>query len=207
MLLGGEPTLGVLLERLAAVHDDTQLVEEAGDDGLRLTFAEGAERVDRLAAGIAAKIEPGDRVVLNVPNGYDLFLCCLAACRAGGVAVPVNDKMRDAEIEHVVTDSGATLVVRDPNDVLADDGLADERVTAVQADDVAGIFYTSGTTGLPKGARLTHHALVGMTARSAGLPLRFAREVVTGMPVAPIAGLTLLVVAMCGGVPVFLLRR
>jgi len=207
LLIGGEPTLGILLERLAVIEAETQLVEEAGDGGLRLTFAGGAARVDRLAAGIAATIEPGDRVVLNVPNGYDLFLCCLAACRAGGVAVPVNDKMRDAEIEHVVTDSGATLVVRDPNDVLADDGLGDERVTAVQADDVAGIFYTSGTTGLPKGARLTHHALVGMTARSAGLPLRFAREVVTGMPVAHIAGFTLLVGVMCGGVPVFLLRR
>ena len=207
LLVGGEPTLGLLLERLAAIHGDTRLIEEAGDDGLTLTFAEGAQRVDRLAAGIAAKIEPGDRVVLNVPNGYDLFLLCQATCRAGGVAVPVNDKMRDAEIAHVVEDSGATLVVKDVADVLADEGLGDERAIAARPDDVAGIFYTSGTTGLPKGARLTHQSLVGTSARMAALPVRLAREAVTGMPVAHIAGFTVLVAAMCGGVPVYLLRK
>ncbi|MCU1462207.1 MAG: putative AMP-dependent synthetase/ligase [Acidimicrobiales bacterium] len=206
MLIGDEPTLGRLLERLASIHGDDPLVEEAGDRGLRLSYREGAERVDRMAAGIAAKIEPGDRVVLNVPNGYDLFLLCQAACRAGGVAVPVNDKMRAAEIEHVVDDSGAALVITDSADVLADEGLGDERAMTAHADDVAGIFYTSGTTGLPKGARLTHQALVGTSARMAALPVRLAREAVTGMPVAHIAGFTILVAAMCGGVPVYLLR-
>jgi acyl-CoA synthetase (AMP-forming)/AMP-acid ligase II len=116
--------------------------------------------------------------------------------------------MRDAEIEHVVSDSGATLVVRDVSDVLADEGLGGERAGPADADDVAGIFYTSGTTGLPKGARLTHGALVGSLARIAALPHGFVRaEVVTGMPVAHIAGFTILIAAACGGVPVYLLRK
>src|SRR6476646_9271616 len=91
-------TLGTLMERLTAVYGDRRLVEESGD-GLTLTYDEAADLVARLAGGLAEQIKPGDRVVVATPNGYGLFLACLAACRAGGIAVPVNPKMRDDEIE------------------------------------------------------------------------------------------------------------
>ena len=108
-----EVTLGFLLERLAAVHGDLRLVEEA-ETGLRLTCREAADLVARMAGGIRKKIDRGDSVVIATANGYELFLSCLAACRAGGVAVPVNPKMRDVEIDYVIEDSGAHLVVRKP---------------------------------------------------------------------------------------------
>src|SRR5439155_25679735 len=95
-------TLGTVLERLAAVHGDRQLVEEAvgdGGEGERLTYAEAADIVARWAGAIAGRIEPGDRVVIAAPNSYRFLLLCLAASRAGAIAVPVNQKMRPAEVE------------------------------------------------------------------------------------------------------------
>src|SRR5947209_399841 len=105
-------TLGTFLERLAAAGGDDRLVEEAG--GSTLTYRQAAARVAQLAGGIAAGgVARGDRVVIAVPNSYDAFLLCAAASRAGAIAVPVNQQMTDAEVDHVIADSGATLVIRD----------------------------------------------------------------------------------------------
>ena len=100
------------MERLAKVNGK-QLVEESGG-GLRLTYAQASKRVNRWAGGIAAATEPGDRVVIATPNGYEMLLLCLAASRAGAVPVPVNSQMRPDEIRHVIDDSSATLVFAPP---------------------------------------------------------------------------------------------
>ena len=205
LVRGHELTLGTLFERLERVHGDAPLVEEDGEDGLRLSYAEAAELAARWAGAIQAKITPGDRVVIAAPNGYALVLLCAAASRAGGVAVPVNPKMRDEEVDHVVADSEAAIVVRDTAEL--DGGAAIEAVHA-EPDDVAALFYTSGTTGKPKGAQLTHRALVGQAGRGVLFPARLRRdEAVTGMPVAHIAGFSMLVQAAALGVPVYLLRK
>ena len=78
-------TLGTLMERLAAVHGRRRLVEEPGPHGLRLTYRQAATRVAAMAGAIAARAEPGDRVVLALPNSYDLVLASLAASRAGEI--------------------------------------------------------------------------------------------------------------------------
>ena len=65
-------TLGVLMERLAAIHGDRPLVEEA-DDGLTVNFTEAADLVDQWAGGIAVRSEPGDRVVWPLPTGTSSF--------------------------------------------------------------------------------------------------------------------------------------
>ena len=103
-------TLGTVAERLAAVYGDRLLVDE---DGWTVTHVEAADLVERWSATLAARIAPGDRVVLATPNGHRQLLATLAVCRAGGVAVPVNTQMRPAEVDHVVADAGATVVVRD----------------------------------------------------------------------------------------------
>ena len=72
-------SLGRLFEVMAADHGDRLVVEEH-DTGVRRTFAEAADRVASMAGGIAERVQPGDRVVIAVPNDYDLFLLCLAAC-------------------------------------------------------------------------------------------------------------------------------
>src|SRR3954471_1714810 len=106
-------TLGTFLERLATVHADRALVEEDSEPQMRLTFAGGADLVARWAGAVEGRITAGDRVVIATPNSYRMLLMMLAVCRAGGVAVPVNPKMRPGEITHVINDSGATVVIND----------------------------------------------------------------------------------------------
>ena len=199
----GDVTLADLMGRLAKANGDAPLMEEA-DTGLELTFEEAADRVSRMAGGIRAKIEPSDSVIVNAPNGYDFFLICMAVMAAGGVAVPVNPQMRDEEISYVKDDSGAKLTIQSADEVMG------EPVEAAEAspDDVAGIFYTSGTTGKPKGAKLSHKALLGSGVMMAAYPAQLRRdEAVSGMPVAHIAGFAILLMLACGGIPVYLLRK
>ena len=164
LLLRRNQTLGTIMERLAKVHGRRRLVEEAGD-GLLLTYPQASKRVNRWAGGIAAKIERGDRVVIATPNGYEMLLLCLAASRAGGIPVPVNPQMRPDEVRHVIDDSAASLVLRAASAVDGAEPLAD--ACPFEPNDVAALFYTSGTTGKPKGVELTHRSLVGQVAIAA----------------------------------------
>ncbi|MCB1039586.1 MAG: AMP-binding protein, partial [Acidimicrobiales bacterium] len=139
--------LGTLLERVAEVHPHRPLVHELSA-GRTLTTTEAAALVDRLAAAVAAQTELGDRVVVAMPNGYDQLFVTLAASRAGRLPAPVNSQMTEAEVEHVVADSGASLVVRSIDDLAAEPDALRPFGRAVQADprSVAALFYTSGTT-------------------------------------------------------------
>ena len=199
----GDVTLAELFDRLAKANGDAPLVEEA-DTGLKLTFAEAADRVARMSGGIRAKISAGDPVIVNAPNGYEFFLICMAIMRAGGIAVPVNPQMRDEEIEYVKGDSGASLTVRAADEIMGDP----VEPARPSSDEVAGIFYTSGTTGKPKGAKLSHKALLGSGIMMAAYPAQLRRdECVSGMPVAHIAGFSLMLMLTCGGIPIFLLPK
>ncbi len=204
----GTITLGDVLPRLASDRGDRRLVEVPGSGPL--TYQEGAEKVGRLAAGVASAAPPGSPVVLALPNGYDLFLASLAVCRAGGVAVPVNAQMRAEEIEHVVADSGASLVVRDIGELASKSPLGDSDVDDRRggADEVAAIFYPSGTTGRPKGVELTHRSLVGQLGLASVWPAGLHRdEMVVALPVAHIMGFSLLLAAAAVGVPVYCFAR
>ena len=207
-------TLGSLLERVADVHGDSVLVDQAaeartGVPAVLLTASEAAGLVDRWAAALVegGKMQAGDRVVLAMPNSIELFMATLAVSRAGGIPAPVNDAMRDDEIAHVVLDADAALVIRgvDELDALAERlgvaaGLGEDR----GADErVAALFYTSGTTGSPKGAALTHRALVGELSKLAALPAGLViSELLIALPVAHIFGFAALAAAASAGVPV-----
>jgi len=212
LLVDRSITLGDILPRLATIRGDRTLVEEPhGARSLRLTYAEGADRLGRMAAAIAEGAGPGDRVVLAMPNGYDQFLASLAACRAGAVAVPVNPHMRPAEIDHVVADSGASVVVREAGDILgAAAPLSDDEAAARRGapGDVAAIFYTSGTTGKPKGAELTHRGLARSLAVASLWPAGLRRdEIVAALPVAHIMGFAVLLAAAGTGIPLYSFSR
>ena len=128
-----------------------------------------------------------DRVVVATPNGYEMLLLCLAASRAGGIPVPVNPQLTKVEFDHVVANSQASLVLRSAAHV--DDG--EPMATAVPADvgDVAALFYTSGTTGQPKGVEVSHRALLSSFGRAAAVhPALSGRlEAVVSLPVAHVA--------------------
>jgi acyl-CoA synthetase (AMP-forming)/AMP-acid ligase II len=204
LLLKRNHTLGTIMERLAKVNGRRRLVEEAGG-GLQLTYLQASKRINRWAGGIAAKIEPGDRVVIATPNGYEMLLLCLAASRAGGIPVPVNPQMRPDEVRHVVDDSSAAMILRTAAEV---DGAAPLAVAhPSDANDVAALFYTSGTTGKPKGVELTHESLVGQVAMAGAMPtsMILRGEAVLGLPVAHIMGFVAVLGLACAGIPVYLL--
>ncbi|HVM08717.1 MAG TPA: AMP-binding protein [Acidimicrobiales bacterium] len=205
LALRGGLTLGETLERLARLHGDRVVVDQ-GVEGRRFTYREAADTVTRWAGWIAERTEPGDRVVVGVPNSYEMFLLCVAASRAGGLPVPVNPQMSQGEIEHVIADSGATLVIDD----LASIGDAAPLREGVPAEegDVAAIFYSSGTTGKPKGARLTHRALLSQARSGALYPAGLRRdEAVIGLPIAHIMGFVVVLGLATAGIPVYFLPR
>ncbi|MCO5314142.1 MAG: AMP-binding protein [Microthrixaceae bacterium] len=207
-------TLADFSDRVAAMWGPRQMVDEAG--GYRATFTEAGAMVRVLSEVIAASCAPNERVVLAVPNSYDQFLLCLAVSRAGCLPVPVNSQMKPAEIDHVVADSEAALVVTslDQLDEMALD-LRDRfgSIAAIEPatpahDDVAALFYTSGTTGKPKGAALTHKALVGSAGLATLAPIGFGDvEVVVALPVAHIFGFAMLVASAAAGVRVHFMSR
>ena len=96
-------------------------------------------------------------------------------------------------------------MIREVSELEGDDALD---AAADQPDDVAVLFYTSGTTGKPKGAELTHRALVGRVGPEVLYPSSLRRdEAVSGLPVAHVAGFSMLLHLAAFGVPIYLLRK
>jgi long-chain acyl-CoA synthetase len=159
-------SLAALVRSAARQRPDAPAVVTRED---RLTWAELDAAVDRVAVGYAARgLAPGDRVAVQLPNGLPWLRAVLGALRAGLVVVPVNTAYAEPELEYVLTDSRAALLVapaeRDeiagvPVCPGAPEG--DGRPPAVADDptELAFLCYTSGTTGRPRGAMLTSGAL------------------------------------------------
>jgi long-chain acyl-CoA synthetase len=155
------------LVRVAARRSPEAPAVVAGEQ--RLSWAELDAAVDRAASGYAALgLTPGDRVAVQLPNGLNWLRAALGALRAGLAVVPVNTAYTDRELEYVLTDSGAALLVvatdRSPVAgvrVCAGPPDGDGPAPDVPEDPTAPAFlaYTSGTTGRPRGAILTAAAL------------------------------------------------
>jgi acyl-CoA synthetase (AMP-forming)/AMP-acid ligase II len=205
---GEEFCLGDLPVRLREIHGDRVLADCLSGETWSATRLEATTR--EWSEALATRIKAGDRVVIRLPNGFEYFAACLAVCRAGGIAVPVNDKMTAAEIDHVVSASGATIVVDTVGDLTkrSRKKRAPSGIQTANPNDVAAIFYTSGTTGLPKGAELTHRGLLASTRRLASLPIGWLNdEAVIGLPVAHIMGFTAYLGAALAGLRLFVMER
>src|SRR5688500_8804488 len=141
-----------LLRSTVERYPDRTAVVELG--GRSATYAEIWDRARRVAGGLRdAGVGTGDRVAVQLGNGLDWVLAFWGAHLAGAVVVPMNTRLAPAEAEFILVDCGATYVVR-PGEPLPDGapgGLPDPAHT-----EVAALFYTSGTTGRPKGAMTTH---------------------------------------------------
>ncbi len=155
-------------------------------DGEPVTHAGLDDESGRVAAWLAKRVHPGDRVLLAAGASIGFVRCYLGALRAGAVVVLVNPAYTAAELGHLVTDSGAVLAFTDPEPARRLAGLgpggsaplltADVRELPERTrpaagivprpDDTALLAYTSGTTGRPKGVPLTHRQ-VAVSIRTA----------------------------------------
>lgn len=141
-------------------------------DGARLSYQELWDRSARVAGGLrAAGVGRGDRVGIRLGNGVDWVLGFFGTLMAGAVAVPVNTRFTQTEAQYVLDDSGAHVVLA-PDAELPDGEPHVEE--GLSHGDLAAIFYTSGTTGFPKGAMTSHENFltnVENARRVVGLPV------------------------------------
>jgi long-chain acyl-CoA synthetase len=145
-----------VLQRTVERHGDRTAIVELG--GPSITYAELWDRARRVAGGLQiGGVNPGDRVAINLPNGLDWALAFWGGHLAGAVVVPMNTRLSEAEADYVLADCGAAYVVK-PGAPLPDGEPVE--LPAPGRTDVAALFYTSGTTGRPKGAMVTQENLV-----------------------------------------------
>jgi long-chain acyl-CoA synthetase len=166
-------------------------------DDLVLTYEQLEERSAQVAGLLAANgVEPGDRVGLMLPNIPQFPMLYYGILRAGAVVVPMNPLLKAREVEYYLGDSGSKLVFAwqdlaaeaakgaeaagagfvpvapDGFDELLGEHAPATAVTPRTDHDTAVILYTSGTTGRPKGAELTHANLGRNAAVTATTLLR-----------------------------------
>ncbi len=179
-----------LVEMLRATVErspDKEAIVELG--GERVTYRELWDRSARVAGGLRAEgVGRGDRVAIRFTNGLDWCLAFFGVQMAGAVGVPVNTRFSESEVDYVITDSGSRYIF------LPGESLPDGPPTVV--DDlapamVAAIFYTSGTTGFPKGAMTTHENFLSNTEtcrRVVNLPMDGSVRNLVSVPLFHVTG-------------------
>ena len=108
-------TFGHVAETNARKYPDEECLVMETDAGIdRLTFAEFNERADRTARALAGYgVEKGDRVAVYMQNNVETLETYYGAMKLGALPVPVNHRFKDREVEYVLRDSGADLIVFD----------------------------------------------------------------------------------------------
>jgi long-chain acyl-CoA synthetase len=176
------------LRRAARVHPQRPALLHG--DRMAATYAELAERVARLAGHLRVDLglAPGQRIALYMSNEPAYLEALLAALWAGLAVVPINAKLHPKEVEFILGDAGATVLFASPalagplrpaherlpelrhivstgsGDFDAAFAAAPIAIEPRAPDDLAWLFYTSGTTGQPKGVMQTQRNLQAMTA-------------------------------------------
>ena len=127
--------------------------------GPTMTYGDMDERSARAAGWLRDQgVSTGDRVVVQLPKSVDAVALYLGVLRLGAVHVPLNTAYTPTEVDWFVADAEPAAVVRDAGCLL--EGLDRSQplggVVKRTSEDLAALVYTSGTTGRPKGAMLTH---------------------------------------------------
>jgi acyl-CoA synthetase (AMP-forming)/AMP-acid ligase II len=185
-----------VLDGVASRGDEPAFVD--ADTGREVTFADLRGRVDALAAGLAARgFEKGDVFAVYAPNVPEYPVAFHGVTTVGGVVTTANPLYTAEELTRQLDDSGARFLLTVPpfagkaaeaagataveevfvlgeSDVgtplraLLDPG-TDPPDVDVAPDDLAALPYSSGTTGLPKGAELTHRNLIANVCQVSGV--------------------------------------
>lgn len=168
-----------------------------GEDGSHFTYSELYARANRLAGALQSRygIAHGDRVACMAQNDLDYVTLFFALQRLGAILVPINYRFTCSEVEHLVRDSGARLVICEKLFWPAVEGLVSEVQLwefahmcsacwegdfvevpfAAQIEDPCMILYTSGTTGFPKGAVISH-SMIFWNSMNTGLRLNLTQK-------------------------------
>lgn len=180
-------TLCQLIDELAEQGQLPALISTAGHDADTLSRQALLEQVQQLAAGLLhSGISKGDVVALLAENRFEWIAVALAVIRVGALILPIDSQTSDANLTHILTDSGVRLLftngdhlarlrqlelAQPPHLIVIDDPepasgwqrlMSAETLPmpACRPEDNAVLFYTSGTTGRPKGVPLTHRNLM-----------------------------------------------
>lgn len=192
----------------------------------RLSYRELDAGVTRIAASLLRLgLKPGDRVALLLGNGLEFVQMALATARAGLIAVPMNIRQKRPEIEFVLNQCGAAALVYDAehaHNLPARDATPDLRLVVVAGEgdgatpfaellrpgnvpafpdpaeeDVYCLLYTSGTTGRPKGAKLTHFSVIhSLLHYRYALDLREGEVSILAVPASHVTGLVAIILQM-----------
>jgi long-chain acyl-CoA synthetase len=237
MTMTANQTLQTLFDSLAAHGQATAIVALHDGAVRRSSHGELGDTALRLAGGLAARgVERGEPVALLAPNGPEWIVARLALIAVSALAVPLDDLIADDEIRRALVDSGAKRIfttgpyveriealglaegleiwrldedaagIGTPWRDLLDDPLAP--LIPAEPSDTVSLFYTSGTTGAPKGVPLTHANIFGNlgTIRDQGfldgsdrvlvpLPLHHSYPFIVGMLLPLLCGATIVLPA------------
>lgn len=185
--------------------DNEALVETGG--GPRVTYRDFWERSARIAGGLKqAGIQRGDRVAIRLANGVNWCLAFFGIQMAGGIAVPVNTRFSEQEIEYVLADSGSRFAFE--TGAALPDGVPFV-IDNLTEREISAIFYTSGTTGFPKGAMTTHEnffANAQSSLRVSPFPLDSNTRTLVSVPLFHVTGCNsqFIVACLVGGTTVIM---
>ena len=175
--------IGFWLHRRAQTHGNDPALFLGRE--LVADYAGFHRRAAQVAAWLMAQgVQPGDRVAIFMKNCPDYLIVQYGIWYAGAAAVPINAKLHPREAAFILSDSGTGIVFSSPGlaepvaDLCPDTRVIDVTDTAYAQisalphlghlaprapDDLAWLFYTSGTTGQPKGVIITHRMLTTMS--------------------------------------------
>jgi len=172
-----------------------------------ISYAALLAQVQKVAAHLQAQfgVKPGDRVALWMRNCPEFVPAVFGILTAGGVVVPINNFLKPVEVSYILNDSGANVLITDAEraahfealkaarpslDMLRVEEFAALNPSSIRISpssysekDLAALLYTSGTTGHPKGAMLTHgNFLHNVASCVAALDVRGDERVVVALP-------------------------